>query len=250
MTLRAMDMDCQEGRMARTSFDKEVTTCEAFLFVTANMDTFDKAFIAYVCNSDETNTWCTTVAVNAGDTKNVATISGYMHVNPFLPDRTIGAACELEPLSKDGFHWFLNLAWHWIHDADVLNEDKHPTIPLPFSTVPFGEVGSVTLNFPQIHFKSQSTFVERESAVDSGLGTVLNLSQIACKWPMLPWCLPQASVRDITLPSGARVIVLDPRTFGLAGEHWSICDPNLAILRMRRQYEEKAARRGKEEKGT
>jgi hypothetical protein len=27
MTLCAMDMDCQEGRMARTSFEKEVITC-------------------------------------------------------------------------------------------------------------------------------------------------------------------------------------------------------------------------------
>jgi hypothetical protein len=238
MTLDAMDMDSQEGREACKIFHKEVNTCEVFLFVTANMDMFDKAFIAYVCNSADTKTWCMTVAVNASDMKNIATISGYMHVNPFLPERTTGTACELEPLSNDGFHWFLNLAWHWIHDADVLNDDKHPTIPLPFSAVPFGEVGSVTLSFSQIHFKAQSTFVERDSAVNSGLGTGLNLSQIACKWPpMLPWCLPKASVCDITLPSGARVIMLDPRTFGLAGEHWSICDPNLAILRMRRQCE-------------
>jgi hypothetical protein len=176
--------------------------------------------------------------VNAGETDNADVASGYLHIDSFLPEKTDENACELEPDPEDGFLWFLNLAWHWVNDPNILEHvnDTEATVPLALKVL-FGEEGLPIREFPRMQFKAPATFVERSDPDNSGLGTMLNLSQIVCKWPHLSWHFPQHGICDVTLPSGKRVLVLDPQVFGLADEHWSVCPPQSAIKRMRRQYE-------------
>jgi hypothetical protein len=180
VNLSYMDKESEEGCDGFKQFNEAVRQSTAALFVTNNMDMFDKAILVYKCQSAFTQSWTFTIAVNAGMRNDPGIVSGFLHVDPNLPGRVTKIACDLDPTPEDGFLWFLNVGWHWIHDPAVLaNDDEMPVIPVPLVSSPFRE-GVAVPSFPRLQSKAPCTFLLRDNLEDSGLGMLLNLSQIVC----------------------------------------------------------------------
>jgi hypothetical protein len=224
----SMDKESKEGQDGFKRCDEAVRQSTAVLFVTNNMDMFNMAIIVYVYQSDFTQSWTCTVAVNDGF---------LLHVDPSnLPGRVTKIACELDPIPEDGFLWFLNVDWHWIHDPAVLANDKDmPTIPVPLVAVPFEEEGVAVPSFPQLQFKVPSNFLLCDNLEDSNLGIILNLSQLVCLWHTLDWIFLQRHIREaITTTSDVRILVLDPIVFGLTMNWWTTQSSHLNGLSVHR----------------
>jgi hypothetical protein len=91
-------------------------------------------------------------------------------------------------------------------------------------------------SLPPLQLKAPNTFLLGDNLEDSGLAMMLNLSQLVCHWHTLDQIYPQGHIREATITSDVRVLVLDPMIFGLT-TNWTVCQPELAIPRMRHQYE-------------
>jgi hypothetical protein len=159
--------------------------------------------------------------------KHCGIVSGYMHAESNVASRVKETVCELDPLPEDGFLWFLNVAWHLTRDAASrvnrqATTEEPSKIPVPLPASPFGEEGRAASTFSRIQFKAPCMFLDRDNKADSGLGTLLNVSQIILKWPHMDWRLPQHNIHE-HVGAKDRVFV-----FGLTTTR-TVCEPGEAI---------------------